>query len=385
MAIHTRMVQTLKEFHLLQERWNSLLAESQTSSFFLRWEWLWTWWNVYKEDNYRLCILLVFRGDELIGIAPFYVINILWNKIFTIRRLMFLGTKEGSVISEYMDIIYRDEHEEVVVHRVMEFIVKDDICDDICLHKVDTSSRTISILQQTADGKKNLNIVQLKVESPFIILPSKYESFLNQLSSSMRYKIRNHQRRLRKYSEVVFRKTENIAELERDFSELVKLHQLRWESRGLPGSFAGAKFYLFQKTVMHDMLKNGHLALWFLSVSGKNIATLYNISYNDKIYFYQAGLDVTFDKHLSPGILLHNHCIKIAIIDGLREYDFLLQGNLDAYKKNWTREYKSMCDIYIARPGIIKFVMSVRNKAKNAYHAICKKDCFDESQNNYLN
>lgn len=376
MAIDVRMVQTLKEFHLLQERWNSLLAESQTNSFFLRWEWLWTWWNVYKEDNYRLCILLVFRGDELIGIAPFYVINRLRENIFTIRRLMFLGTKEGSVISEYMDIIYREGHEEVVIRKIMDFIVKENICDDICLHKVDTSSRTIPILQQPAGGKENLNIVELTVESPYIILPSKYEDFLNQLGSSMKYKIRNHQRKLSKYSEVVFRKTENIAELERDFSELVKLHQLRWESRGLLGSFVGERFYLFQKTVMHDMLKNGHLDLWFLSVAGKHIAALYNIRYNNKIYFYQAGLDVTFDKHLSPGILLHNHCIEIAISDGLREYDFLLQGSLDAYKKSWTREYKSMCDIYVVRPGIMKFVMSARNKAKNAYHAICKKGLF---------
>ena len=35
--------------------------------------------------------------------------------MLTIRRLMFLGTKEGSVISEYMDIIYRAGYEEAVV------------------------------------------------------------------------------------------------------------------------------------------------------------------------------------------------------------------------------------------------------------------------------
>ena len=369
-SIYIKKVSTKENFSLLQEKWNTLLAESPINNFFLRWEWLWAWWEAYKEKNYNLCILLVFRGNELIGIAPFYINYSLLVKILPIRRLMFLGTKEGSIISEYMDIIYRDGDEEVVIREVIEFITKTEVCDDICFHKIETSSRTISILQQLAKDMKFLYSVVDKAETPYISLPNNYERFLDTLSSSMRNIIRKNQRRLSKYTDVVFRKTSDISEFENDFIEFVRLHQCRWESLQFPGSFSQERFFTFQKQVMKDMIKTGHMELRFLSISGRNIAAVYNINYKNKICFYQGGLDTSFDRRLSPGILLHGYCIKEAIKDNLKEYDFLLMGNMDSYKKKWTKEYRCQCDIYIACPKIVQFVMTAKNKARGFYYAV---------------
>lgn len=106
---------------------------------------------------------------------------------------------------------------------------------------------------------------------------------------------------------------------------------------------------------MEEMLQNGHLELRFLCVSGKNISVLYNIKYRNKIYFYQAGLDISFDRSLSPGLLLHAHSIEEAIKDGVEEYDFLAEGSMDSYKERWSKECKYLCDIYMARARIVKF------------------------------
>lgn len=73
--LHIQRINTLEGFYSLHEKWNALLNESPANSFFLRWEWLLRWWEAYKEDKHNLCILLVFKGDELIGIAPFYIIK----------------------------------------------------------------------------------------------------------------------------------------------------------------------------------------------------------------------------------------------------------------------------------------------------------------------
>ncbi len=368
--LHIQRINTLEGFCSLHEKWNVLLAESPTNSFFLRWEWLYNWWKVYKEDEHNLCVLLVFKGDELIGIAPFYIIKKNWKNMFAIRRLMFLGTKEGSVISEYMDIIYKTGEEEAVVREITKFIVQQDLCDDIFFNLIDASSKTIPLLEQTAHDMKFLYIVNNKVESPYINLQSSYDDFLKGLTASMRHKIRDNERNLRKYSDIIFRKTSNILEFDKDFEELIRLHQIRWESRKFPGSFTGGRFKNFQKMVMPDMLKNGHLELRFLSVSGRNIAALYDVHYNNNIYFYQGGLDVSFDKNLAPGFLLHNYCIEEAIKAGLREYDFLLMGNLDSYKKHWAKDSKYMCGIYMARPGIVKHGVQFKNKMESVYHTI---------------
>ncbi len=369
-AVKIQRISVPEEFYLLQDKWNALLNESPENNFFLRWEWLWAWWKAYEDKNDELCILLIFRGDDLIGIAPFYIVHKSWRNLFSYRRLMFLGTKEGNVISEYMDIICRDGDEEDVIRRVIEFVAQEDLCDDLFLHMIDASSKTINLLESISHNMKFLHIIADKVESPYIRLNSGYDDFLNGLSSMMRHNIRTNERRLESCNDAAFSKTDGVSEFDADFEELVRLHQCRWESRGLHGSFSKDRFREFQRMVMPYILKNGHLELRFLSVSGKKIAALYNILYNNKIYFYQSGLDAAFDRKLAAGLLLHNHSIKEAVSNGLKEYDFLPMGNLDSYKKHWTKDCRYVCNIYMARPGIVKLATAAQDKMRTAYHAM---------------
>lgn len=95
-------------------------------------------------------------------------------------------------------------------------------------------------------------------------------------------------------------------------------------------------------------------------------------NYIADFYFYQGGLDTSFDEGLTPGYLLHSQCIENAIQKGVSEYHFLLMGNLDAYKKQWAGSSKHMCDIYMARPGIMKMFMKTKTKARNYYHCVNK-------------
>ena len=267
-ALNIQIIRSTDEFFLLEKQWNTFLENSRGNRIFLRWEWLYSWWKTYRQDNYNLTIILVFRENKIIGIAPFYVANISCMGVIPVRHLLFLGTKEGDVISEFMDVIYNPGDENTVIPAVLDFIMQENICDDFCLHKVETSSKTIPVLQRLSCDRKFFSIVQEEYESPYVSLPATIDDFLNSLSSSMRYKIRNNRKKLEKYPHVVFRKTLDNAELVKDFDELVRLHQLRWKSRNFQGSFADESFFLFQKTVMPLLLKNGYLDLWLLSVDG---------------------------------------------------------------------------------------------------------------------
>lgn len=365
-----RKVHDNKTFFSLRDEWNNLLAKSPANSYFLRWEWLWRWWGAYEDKGHGLCILLVHDGDELIGIAPFYVQEKTWKKIYPLRRLTFLGTKAGSVISQYMDLIYKQGTEETVVLEVIEYLAREDVFDDIMLQMVDTASRTLPLLQSSAKDLQLHYTVKPTAECGYTSLPSHFEDFLATLSNSMRHKIRSSMRKAEKYNGLSYRTTSDLPELKEDFDELVRLHQCRWTSRHLPGSFSENRFRSFQQEVQRDMLANGHLELSFLSVSGKNIAALYNIVYKNKVYFYQAGLDAFFDRRISPGVLLHSRSINAAIRNGLEEYDFMLLGELDEYKRKWSRSFRSLCEVYIARPGLMKLAVSLKNKARSIYTAL---------------
>lgn len=362
--IHTTVsrVEDESEFRLLKDRWNGLLSESPANNFFLRWEWLWCWWKAYRSENYELSILLVRSGEELFGIAPFYKVKSTWKGIYNKRSLYWLGTKQNSVISEYMDFICKNGFEDVVVGSVLEYIEKMDLADELILQQMESSSKTVEALKELSFKTNLLCSETEKKECPYITLPKKYDDFLRTLSISMRQKIRRNQTRINRDGYAVIRKTNSLAELDHDLNELIRLHQYRWESRDQPGSFSKKKFTDFLKMVSPEALENGHLELSFLSVAGSNIAALYNINYNNKIYFFQSGLDHTFDSRLSAGTLLHINSIQSAIQNGLTEYDFLMMGNFDDYKRKFTAEYRHLSSIHLVRPAGLKLLTLLKGK-----------------------
>lgn len=366
-----KKVLTSEDFYSLRDKWNSLLETSQTNSYFLTWEWLWSWWDSYKEDASQLHILTIYLEDKLIGIAPFYVNYNCKIGPLSARRLMFLGTREDAAQSEYMDIIMNAGHAKEIIAEIMHCLSNENSFDDILLEKIDESSQTVSLLRKAGEEGGYLYHCQDRLESPLVKLPATYDDFIRQVSSRVRHTIRNNNKKMqKKYSSVAYRKTENEAELEDDLAELTRLHQLRWQSRNLPGSFSRSNYKTFHKNVMKEMLKKGNLELWFLSVEGKAIAALYNINYNNRIYNYQAGTDIEFDPTIAPGVLLHDHCISEAIGMGLREYDFLAMGKRDAYKKNWTDLSNYLIDMYMVRPGVKKYFASSLIRLRSYYHQL---------------
>lgn len=357
-----RVVTTHAEFLALRQRWDSLVDGSPCHNFFLRWAWLHAWWENYRQEGFRLSIILAFKEDCLAAIAPLYTAPAQWKKIYPVRRLMFLGTAPGSIVSEYMDIIAAPGLERDATRAIFEFVINENLCDEMVLHKLNSSSGTGAVLEEIADEMRLFHSAE-RSETPYISLPSDFETFMSRLNPSTRHRIRNNQRKLERCGNVQVRMTSNESEFEADFSELVRLHRLRWEPRRIPCSFSKKSFHDFQKSIMMEILKTGHLRLWFLAIGGRNIAALYNIQYGSKIFYYQSGLDADYSRALSPGLILHSHCIREGIGEGVKEYDFLLQGKTDAYKKKWTNRVRYQTDLYIAKPGLLKLASLIKGKA----------------------
>src|SRR3990170_283619 len=368
---HCQLISITEDFILLKEKWNLLLSVSSADNFFLRWEWLGNWWEVFRTSNMELCILLIEKENgEVVGIAPFYLKRRLLGGIYPLKRLMFLGTQTegpGSIGSEYMNIICREGEEESIAQYLFDQIVSHNFCDEIYLSKMDTSSIAFNLFKKLAARERFLSMVFNESKSPYISLPSAWEEYLNGLSSSMRYKIRNERRKLEKSTgNVVIRNTCDEIKLSSDFQEFMRLHQTRWLSRNMGGAFSSVKFTLFHKKVVSSLMKSGYLDLIFLSVDGKNKAAMYNIIYNNKVYFYLSGLDTNGGKG-SFGLLLHGYCIEEAIKRGMDEYDFMLKGKLDAYKDQWTKEHRILADLYIAHTGAAKHYMRTLEYARLCY------------------
>ena len=62
--------------------------------------------------------------------------------------------------------------------------------------------------------------------------------------------------------------------------------------------------------------------------------------------------------------------LKRLLAMALRNTIFLPMGNLDSYKKHWTKDCRYVCNIYMARPGIVKLATAAQDKMRTAYHAM---------------
>ncbi|MFA5074094.1 MAG: hypothetical protein WC539_09405, partial [Nitrospirota bacterium] len=63
-----------QEFVGMRDAWNVVLEQSRTKEIFLSWEWMYNWWNVFRDNQKSLYILVGKNPHErLIGIAPWYI------------------------------------------------------------------------------------------------------------------------------------------------------------------------------------------------------------------------------------------------------------------------------------------------------------------------
>lgn len=294
--------------------------------------------------------------------------------ILPVRRLMFIGTQEhgdGDVGSDYMDIIYRSGEEKEIVEVILTTAHEQDICDEMYFSKMIASTETFKILGEESEKLGFLTQITNEYVSPYITLPPTWDAYLNKLTSSMRYKIKNEKRKCAKLELINISKADNERSLALFFSELVSLHNKRWQAKGLAGAFMNDQFFSFHRGILPRLLESGKLELVRITENGDTRAVLYNIFYGKKIYFYQSGID-TYETKAAFGYLLHSYCIEDAINRGLHEYDFLPKGGTDKYKDRFANASRIVADLYIARSLPVKCIRKMLDSVRSAYQPFKK-------------
>ncbi len=159
--------------------------------------------------------------------------------------------------------------------------------------------------------------------SPYFDLQAAREAdgeVLPHLGSSTRSNIR---RRLREYGDVTCEWVDNLTQAEGVFSELVTLHQARWQADGKPGLFASQRFHDFQLELMTRCLDDGRVVLFRVRQGEQTVGCLMLLVDNNRLLDYLSGF-APFDQYPSPGLIVHSLCMTEALRRGYNAYDFLI-------------------------------------------------------------
>jgi len=314
------VIHTIRDFQMLEDRWNDLLNWCPHHTVFQTWEWQFTWLEIFQKEPY---VILAFKGDEPVAVLPFFRINL---TVFHILRLI------GAPDSDYLDLIIRKGFEEQVLRLFfLEILNRERSVGIVELHSINEASPVFSFIHETP--LNNFEIAFTEKICPYVRLPQTWDKYLNSLSSSTRYLIRRKQKKLgADFSvNVGFARTQD--EFEKRMADFILQHQKRWINLQQPGAFARRKFTAFHQKVGKKLFQKGWVKLYFLELDNYPVASYYLFYYKNSLFYYLSGFDPKYEKY-SPGVILMGKIIKDAIQDGRDEFD-LMRGNT-AYKFNWT-------------------------------------------------
>lgn len=342
----TSSLLTDEEFSRYREPWNRLLDSSGSESFFLKWEWLYTFWETVDAKNAVLQVWLCHDGQQLVGIAPFYACSTTFMKT-PVRKIAFLGDR---VASDYMDIFAEPGYEKIccreVLHRLQfncpvayDLLELDGICADSNLYRyLDAGG---------CNANRGMQLVP-RFDCPRTMLDSSFDNYVHRLSASTRYSLGRKQRKLERDFGKVEIEHLDLQENPRMLDVLFDLHRQRWGAlQGKTSTFSSAYRESFNNRLL-KLLGKGDGFFSCMSLAGKPVSIMYIFVYKNNAFFYQNGWSPVFAPY-GVGILIIQQAIQHAIDEGYRSFDFL-RGE-EAYKYQFCEETRQAYSVQYFGPG----------------------------------
>ncbi len=308
-----------EDFSQYRGPWNTLLEASTSESFFLKWEWIYTFWETIEKRDAMLLVWLCHDGTELVGIAPLYLYSSTFMRL-PVRKVAFLGDR---VASDYMDVFTKPGYEEICCHGVLQKMREQGAVayDLLELNGVCADSNLYHYLSSGSPQTKDV-MVQPSFECPRTRLDTSFEEYISRLGAGTRYDLGRKQRRIERDHDSIHTEHSDLAQSPQMLDVLFSLHKDRWDSlRGKTSTFDTA----FRKSFNERLLQRlgaGEGFFSCVSVDDKPASILYILGYKGNAFFYQNGWAPAFANY-SIGIYNIQQAIHHAIEAGYRSFDFL--------------------------------------------------------------
>ncbi|MFF1561047.1 GNAT family N-acetyltransferase [Streptomyces sp. NPDC058279] len=308
-----------RQFAALEEQWNRLLRVCPTATPFQSHAWLHSWWLSYGREG-RLRLLLVRRGEELVGAAALTLVH----------RPLPLLVPLGGGITDYFDVLVHPEHADQVVpalahglHRAARGAVVD-------LREVRPGASAEAVFEAWTGARAELT------DSTCMELPTlPFDELVKRMPASGAQRVR-----------AKLRKTDAAGIEEHEVTEqevpgavrtLLRLHEKQWRGRGVTPEHLKPRFAEHLTRATRRMVRAGEGRLTEFRLDGKVVAanvTLLSAALSGG-YLYGADPDLR-DRKVDIATLLLRYETGRALAEGRPVVSFL-RGN-EPYKNHWRPE-----------------------------------------------
>ena len=318
------LITNIEEISSMYIKWNQLLNKSFFISPFLRNEYQVAWWQLKGGGELEKALLAVLvahdKDDNLIGIAPFYITKRQDGK----NSLRLLG---GVEISDYLDILVKENDLEEFWKKVFEIIFDDDFpkWNVLEFYNISEKSPSIKYIKENALKKELSFEKEIYQPCPQILLPKTWNDYLNSLNNKFKKNLTRRMRIAENHYVPVKWEFVNTIDFDERLNEFFELMATDPEKH----VFLTKKMRKQMELIVRKAFDNDIMQFAILKLDEKMISGLLYFDLDGKLWGYNSALDLS-NLDLSPGLVLKGYHIQWAIEQGYQVYDFM-RGN-ESYK-----------------------------------------------------
>jgi CelD/BcsL family acetyltransferase involved in cellulose biosynthesis len=308
----------------MREEWNQLLHESAVASFFLTWEWLYSWAQVCLTTERTLWVLLLRDKSRLVGIAPLYL-AIDRSGPLAVRELRYIGTPESG--ADYIDVICAKGYEKKIANDLFNYLNGDmtNQWDQLTLSDIRADSLFLINFEMVIEEKGKASTLNRSSYCPVVELPESEEALYAAMSPGWRKKFKQDSRVAQRDYQLSHQQVRgaDVADALTTFFEL-------YQEKG--GRSVHPVKPIIQN-LMDKYTEQAPLQLDTLVIDGTDVAALLHFEYRDTLYMYLMAVDKEYNPKISFGNILVGMVLINALKTGCRFYDFL--KGTERYKFHW--------------------------------------------------
>ncbi len=342
--MRVRKIENLEKFESL---FHQLEPESDISCF-QSWGWVESSLNLFDEERVLLVAML---GDEVVGIAPFFINPVKRNK-FISSRILFLNEVENSryyMFVEYNGFIAKRGLESEIADVFLDYLMSSEISfDEIIINRVLSDN---PIFSSKVIRNRNLNVsVTDEGASRYVDLKKlrdHQQDYISTLSKNSRAQLRRTFRKYKELGEITLDCASCADEALQYFRELGALHQKYWIAKGLPGAFSKKGWVEFHETMINQRFEFSEVQLLKISVGCDVMGYVYSLVRNRHVYMIQTGFNYLPDKAFRAGFVCHFMSIEYNKSQGMDVYNFLVGDH--QYKRSLSNGFDTLSSIVIQK------------------------------------
>jgi CelD/BcsL family acetyltransferase involved in cellulose biosynthesis len=302
----------IPDFAALRPQWEELHRQSDTSSVFNSFSWLTTWWSSFG-DPAELLLLAVWENNNLRGIAPLMIFE---------GVISFVG---GRAVSDVLDFITYPGYETAITNAVADYLSQQP-WKAIWLRGLQEHTDTLKVFCAASQQMKAQPTIETEEVSPVAELQPSWDAQLATLSKKDRHELRRKLRRLDDSVQWSWYALTGPAAGDRELGDFLRLMRLSTSEKA---GFMTDKMEHFFRGALRPSLDQHIASIYFLEIEGQRVSSTICFDQRDELWLYNSGFNPAYAS-LSVGLLLKALCLKDAIEQGKRRFDFL-RGN-EPYK-----------------------------------------------------